>query len=250
LSAPLGLWHQAVNVRDQWLDHGLCTAPAQRAVAEETIAIIYAWNARRRPRFVWVDSPRQALPFLAGLPTHDGLRRWIGTRTPPGRPPLMSDIAAGLSRLRSALDAGADDPALGSTSRVDKKKKPWPVLPAPRALDVGVPLREVLRQGVRQTLRARLSFHLPIRAELGGADLPSAWYGQQEAPWIAYYDALRRLGLARYQRSDSAQLDVWAALARSTGWWWPTDDVCVAVDRPSTVDPFVEYRDGWRPRLS
>lgn len=245
---PIGLWHQAVDIRRQWLDHGLCTAPAQRAVAEEAITILYAQHSRRRPRFVWVDSPRQALPFLDGLPTHDLLQRWTRTRSPQGRPPLMSDIAAGLSRLRSALDDGADDPVLGSTSRVDKKKKPWPALPGPPALEVGVPLREVLRQGVTGHLRARLDFHLPVRAVLGGtAHLPAAWYGQQEAPWIAYYDALRRLGVARYQRADSTRLDLWAVLARSTGWWWPGEEVCVAVERPSTIEPAVEFRDGWRP---
>ena len=56
------------------------------------------------------------------------------------------------------------------------------------------------------------------------------------------------------------------ALARSCGWWWPGEDVCVVVDRPELVrtEPVpgtwheeirlkrdgVRYRDGWHPLLT
>jgi hypothetical protein len=93
--------------------------------------------------------------------------------------------------------------------------------------------------------------------------LPTAWYGQQDAYWVGYYDALRRLGLAHYGRGEEEQLADWAAVVRSCGWWWPDVDVCVMVERPQavTVEPVpgtwhdevrlvddgVTYRDGWRP---
>ena len=142
------------------------------------------------------------------------------------------------------------------------------------ALQLGVPLREVLRQGVRLALETSFGpgFYLPVRAVLGlPGRLPVGWYGQQDSGWIAYYDTMRRLGLGRYAAADDAGLDDWAALARSCGWWWPGEDRVVAVDRPAVIrvlpvpgtwhgqtrldltqlDPIhpapVEYRDGWQP---
>jgi hypothetical protein len=91
------------------------------------------------------------------------------------------------------------------------------------------------------------------------------WYGQQDASWVAYYDTLHRLGLARYGPDEAEHLDAWADLARSCGWWWPGEDVCVVVERPQAVrtEPVpgavhdqirlqprgVRYRDGWQPHL-
>jgi hypothetical protein len=232
-STPQGLLDQAVEVRREWLQHGLSTEPADRAAAEDAIGRVYALHRRPRPRFVWVASPHQALPLLGGLPNHDELARWIAARTPTGRPPLMSDIAAGLSRLKSTLETAADDPRLGGLSRANgKDKKPWPRWTGPGT--DGIPLREILYQSVREPLQRSLAYHLPVRAALT-PDLPSAWYGQQEAHWIAFYDALRRLGLARYPAADDEQFDGWAALARTTGWWWPGETVCIAVERPLAI---------------
>jgi len=262
-------WHRAVPIRQEWLGWGLATEPADRTAAERSLIRLYRRLGRSRPRFEWVDSPRQALPRLNGQPTHEDLRGWVVGRPPPGRPPLASDLAAGLSRLRSALDDALTHDDLGSAARLAKDKKPWPVLPPVDALKVGVPLREVLRQGVRVALETSLGagFYLPVRAVLGAPGrLPVGWYGQQDAGWIAYYDVLRRLGLGRYAGADDEGLDDWATLARSCGWWWPAEDRIVLAERPAVirtapragtwhdetrVDPTepraVEYRDGWRP---
>jgi hypothetical protein len=265
------LWHRAVGIRREWLSQALVTAPADRATAEDIVGRIYARHRRPRPRFVWVDSPRQALPLLVGLPTHEMLQQWVRGRRPPGTPPLASDIAAGLSRLRSALDECFAPSELDTRRPGSKRGDPWPVVPPLEALAFGIPLREVLRQGVRAALRTSLAdgFYLPIRAMLAvDGPLPVAWYGQQEAHWIAYYDVLRRLGLARYRRTDNDQLDDWATLAQSCGWWWPGEDRCIIVERPAAIHtrPIpagwheevrldhgrrapIEYRDGWQPPL-
>jgi hypothetical protein len=270
-------WRAAEQIRREWLAHGLATQPADRSATEDVLAGIYARHSRPRPRFVWVDSPQQAVPILAGLPTHASLQQWVWGRRPTGAPPVASDIGAGLSRLRSALDECFAPSPWDSPAKVRKggppesKQKEWPVLPPLDALGIGVPLREVLRQGVRAALETSLAdgFYRPIRAVLAtGAPLPVAWYGQQDSHWIAYYDVLRRLGLARYRSADDKQFDEWATLARSCGWWWPGEEQCVVVERPAVIrtrpvesawheqvrldhsrGPAVEYRDGWRPIL-
>jgi hypothetical protein len=175
-----------------------------------------------------------------------------------------------VSRLRATLSEGVvhADPEL-SPARRGKTKDPWPELPSLEALAWGVPLGVVLHQGVRTALHRSLvqGFFLPVRAALAGDGLiPVCWYGQQDASWVAYYDALHRLGLARYRPDETDHLADWATLVRSCGWWWPSEDVCVVVERPKTVhtEPVpgtwhdelrlrhhgVEYRDGWRPTLT
>jgi hypothetical protein len=161
--------------------------------------------------------------------------------------------------LDAAVERPGFDPPLPACKKPKRKKnEPRPVLPPADALRAGIPFLEVLRQGVRDALRTTLMTNLAlvIRAKLGG---PVCWYGGQEEPWIAYYDACQRLGLAYYRREEAEQYDDWATLARSSGWWWPDEDVCVIADRPVVLRTealpgawheerrlsHVEYRDGW-----
>ncbi|GAA0455537.1 hypothetical protein Ade02nite_04230 [Paractinoplanes deccanensis] len=246
------LWQQAVDIRREWLGVGLCTEPADRRATEEAIASIL----HRRPEFVWVDSPRAALPYLHGLPSHEDLRAWVASRRPPGRPPIASDIAAGLSFLRSTVEESYAEPPSDRPLPKRKKGEPWPVLPPERGLELGLPFKQILTQGVREALfRTFSGLYLPVRSALGRP--PVGWYGQQDAWWIAYADVLRRLGPAP-ARADR-ELAAWETLARSSGWWWPGDGRCVIVERPAAVHTSpvpgswheerrldrVEYRDGW-----
>jgi hypothetical protein len=50
-------WADVERMRDEWLAHGLSTAPADRAAAEATITEMYRLIGRDAPRFLWVDSP-------------------------------------------------------------------------------------------------------------------------------------------------------------------------------------------------
>ncbi|MEV1329237.1 DUF6745 domain-containing protein [Micromonospora costi] len=261
------LWQQAHRIRQEWLGHGMSTAPADRSTAERCLTAVYARMSRPRPRFEWVDSPDKALPLIAGWPTLDQLHEWIRDPRPNGTPPLASDLAMLSSQLRGALSAGVTqtDPEL-SPMRAGRTREPWPELAPQHALDSGVPLAVVLHQGVRTALHRSLvhGYSLPVRAALASTGpVPVCWYGQQDAAWIAYYDTLHRLGLARYGPDEAEHLDVWAGLARSCGWWWPGEDVCVVVDRPAEIrtEPVagtvhgqvrlrpggVRYRDGWQP---
>ncbi|MGX1617674.1 DUF6745 domain-containing protein [Micromonospora chalcea] len=264
---PHDLWQQAVRIRQEWLDHALSTQPADRPAAERCLTAVYARASRPRPRFEWVDSPEKAMPLVSGWPNLDHLYERIRAARPPRTPLLASDIAMIVSQLRGALGAGVahTDPEL-SPARTGKAKVPWPELAPLRALDSGVPLAVVLHQGVRTALHRSLAhgFYLPVRGALASdGPVPVCWYGQQDASWIAYYDVLRRLGLAGYGPGEADHLDTWAGLARSCGWWWPGEDVCVVVERPEAVrtEPVpgtahdqirlqpggLRYRDGWQP---
>jgi hypothetical protein len=258
-------WREATKIRQEWLGHGLSTDPADRPTAEHSLTQIYARMSRPRPRFVWIESPHQAMPLVADLPTLDQLYAWV--RDPRGKPPLASDLAMLVSQLRGKLGASID-PEL-SPARKDKRDKPWPELPAPQALDAGVPLGVVLHQGIHTALHRSLAdgFRFPVRDVLrAGGQVATCWYGQQDAAWVAYYDVLERLRLVRYGPDELDHLGYWAALVRSCGWWWPGEDVCVVVDRPERVrtEPVagtwhdevqlrrdgVRYRDGWHPLLT
>lgn len=263
-------WQEALKIRQEWLDHGLSTQPADRRTAEDSLTAIYARMSRPKPRFTWVESPHQAIPLVADLPTLDRLYEWIRDPRPRGTPPPASDVATVASRLRGALSAGVShpDPEL-SPARKGRDKEPWPELPPLKALDHGVPLGVVLHQGIRTALHRSLAdgFRRPVLNTLaGGRPVPVCWYGQQDAAWVAYYDALHRLGLATYRPDVLDHLGHWAALARSCGWWWPGEDVCVVAERPELVqtEPVpgtwhdevrlrrggVRYRDGWHPLLA
>jgi hypothetical protein len=269
--AAHGLWQDAIKIRQEWLVHGLSTGPADRQTAEHSLTMIYAKISRPPPRFEWVGSPAEALPLVAGWPTLKLLYAWIRDPHPRGRPPLASDLAMSVAQLRGALSAGVThpDPEL-APARKGKRNEPWPELPPLRALETGVPLGVVLHQGIRVALHRSLAqgFRALLRNALAGdpARIPVCWYGQQEAAWVAYYDVLHRLGLARYRPDDLDHFGYWAALARSCGWWWPGEDVCIVTDRPVLVrtEPLpgtwhgevrlrpdgVRYRDGWRPLLA
>ena len=97
---------EAVEIRQEWLGHGLSTEPADRRTAERGLTRIYARISRPRPRFEWVDSPAKALPLVAHLPTLDQLYRWIRDPLPAGTPPLASDLATVAARLRGRLGEG------------------------------------------------------------------------------------------------------------------------------------------------
>ena len=184
---------------------------------------------------------------------------------PADRPAAEQALTRIYARLGRPAPRVRWDPELSPVHRPGSNA-PWPVLPAPAALDLGAPVGVVLHQAVRVALHRSLGTGLrhPVRAALAAdRPVPVCWYGQHDAAWIGYYDALHRLGLARYRPERRAQLAGWADLARSCGWWWPGERVCVVTERPTEVrtEPVpgschdevrlrtggFRYRDGWEP---
>lgn len=236
-------WQQAADIRDEWEHHGLACGPANQSVAEQAISQVYEALGRARPQFTWVRSPHDAQPVVAHLPTLQDLYGWVKAPPVDGVPPLASDVAMAVARLRGRMDDQITTPWFDPKPPARKKGEPWPDLPAEQAVSDGIPFVDIVRRHVREDLFTMLAhgFYLPAKRMLGDAS-PVCWFGQQEAHWIAYYEVWRRLGLAKYGAAVDGELDVWQAIARSAGWFWPDEQHCVISERP--VAPMI-FADGW-----
>ncbi|RAY10991.1 hypothetical protein DPM19_32280 [Actinomadura craniellae] len=264
--------HLAIGIRDEWLNHGLSTSSADRSTAEAAITGLYRLIGAAPPRFVWVDSPGAALavgPDIGSGPSPRRLRAISAPNTLAGWP-LASRLASLLSTLRDELDRHIDH-------RTASRRPPPAGDPATsilfqspqEALDRGADLESLLDVTVRDSLRGSLhdAVGAPLRTaftEQGHVPPSLTWYGQHDAHWIARYDVRRRLGRFTVRPKVGRELDLWAAVARSCGWWWPADGICVVSERPAAVHveplpgalhgevrlhhddgPAVRYRDGW-----
>jgi hypothetical protein len=101
-------------------------------------------------------------------------------------------------------------------------------------------LWHMMRRTVRKSVAGLIRAAIPDRLGLH-------WYGQHDVDWVALLP-------------ESSPL---VALARSCGWWWPRENLCVVTERPSVLrtepvpgegnqlrlhapdGPAVEYPDGW-----
>jgi hypothetical protein len=102
----------------------------------------------------------------------------------------------------------------------------------------GQSLRGTLTDAVVAPLRAALAQAIGTDAgedQLAAAGRVIAFRGQHDAAWAGYYDIRRRAGFGGYASADLSELAVWAALARSAGWWWPGEGLCVMAERPAAV---------------
>ncbi|WP_326826841.1 DUF6745 domain-containing protein [Streptosporangium sp. NBC_01756] len=226
---------EAAEIREEWLGRALSTLPADRPAAEAAISELYHLIGLAPPRFHWVPSPVAAL-----------------TTVPPGVRSRPSKAAAHTSEwpLPPRFSALMRELCRGLDAQVR-----W----------VHQPMDRLIRQEVRSSLSQSTSSSLliPVRAAHDAQSYPgSGWYGTQCVSWIAHYDALRRAAGVVFTPEQTRQLDLWAAAARSSGWWWPHEDVCVISERPVAVHtevwgddgevrlhcadgPAVRYADGW-----
>ncbi|GLZ35102.1 hypothetical protein Lesp02_72890 [Lentzea sp. NBRC 105346] len=216
----LDLWFEAVEIRNEWQGHALRAAPADREAAERAITTLYALAGRPKPRFDWTGAPSAAAPLVPPS---------VNAYSHNGFVPLESELANLLCSLRGRLD-----------EHIPQDPDPWwrshEPPPDPIAeLRQGGDLVTLLHRGIRNVLAPQLEgLTRRIRQDLPGV-LGIHWYGQHEAAWIAHYDVFRRALGVEYSPEDSAQLELWATLARTCGWWWPREDVCVLAERPSAI---------------
>lgn len=229
----------ACDLRDTWLSHSLAARPADRVNAEAAVGELYALIGEPPPRFEWVPSPTAALTVLHGLPYQRPSTMVRATRMPAlfAEWPVPARLATLASTMREALDARAGSrppswaplrPALVTARNSSPQQALRERIPFDTVYEAAVcePLAASLRDCVVPLLRA---------GTLPGDNLPLTWYGQHDAYWIADHEIRARINAVRYRSRDLRRLEPWAALARSTGWWWPGDGWCVMAERPVEV---------------
>jgi hypothetical protein len=242
----------AVALRNEWLAVGLSTAPADRSGAEAAVCRLYDMAGASPPAFEWAPSPLAALAAIqAARSCYPAIEtRYLLTGQPRREMPVAARLASLETSLRSRLDA-----------RIGRAAVAWPGSPGTDTGTVwmyrpedavlsGISDRSIVVVTVGQSLRGTLTdaVAVPLRAALaeaigkaasGDQLTPTggviAFRGQHDASWIGYYDTRRRAGFGGYASADLGELDVWAALARSAGWWWPGEGLCVMAERPVAV---------------
>ncbi|HEX2316930.1 MAG TPA: hypothetical protein VHJ17_24500 [Thermomonospora sp.] len=232
------LLRHAIDLRNAWLGHALSTLPADRPAAEAAISDLYRLIGKPPPRFVWVESPAAAL--AAARPR--GAPR-LNHRTLPALAadwPVASQLATLISTFRSRLDRRIQRRLSAARLVGEDPRTLVHSQPPQEALRLGVRLEHVVDATVWESLEVSVhdAVAAPLRTERqrpSDDQTPLTWYGQHDAHWIARYEAWLRLGLVRASPQERHQLGVWSALARSCGWWSPSDDTCVVSERPVAV---------------
>ncbi|MEV7008852.1 DUF6745 domain-containing protein [Streptosporangium sp. NPDC051022] len=226
---------EAAEIREEWLGLALSTLPADRPAAEAAISGLYHLIGLGPPRFHWVASPLAALetvPPGAHPRPAETVDRLVEWSLPPRFSALMRELCRDLdTQVR------------------------W----------VHQPMDQLIRHEVRGSLSRSVdgSLAMALRAAHDSRHrMETGWYGTQCVSWIAHYDALRRAAGVVFAPERLRRLDLWAAVARSCGWWWPREDVCVVSERHVAVHtevcgddgevwlhrpdgPAMRYADGW-----
>jgi hypothetical protein len=81
-------------------------------------------------------------------------------------------------------------------------------------------------------------------------------WGSLDSFWIAYYKFTNDVLHLEHTKNNIDQLYALETLARSTGFWYPLDGICIMCDRPlsrwdenrqlhSDAFPAIEFSDGW-----
>lgn len=251
-ASPVEKIRLAVTLRNEWLAFGLSTEPADRPAAESAVTKLYAMAGAPPPAFEWVPSPLAALHAVqAARSRYPAIEtRRLLTDQPWREMPVAARLASLESSLRSRLDARIRRAAVAwpgspraSTGTVSMYRPEDAVLSgiSDRSIVVvttGQSLRGTLTDAVVAPLRAALAQAIGKAADddqlkpTGGV---IAFCGQHDASWIGYYDTRRRAGFGGYASADLSELDVWATLAKSAGWWWPGEGLCVMAERPLAV---------------
>ncbi|HEY9219504.1 MAG TPA: hypothetical protein VIO94_15765 [Phenylobacterium sp.] len=244
--------------REEWLAHGLSTAPADFETAEAAISRLYERIGKKRPYFVRLSSPLgaelyinllcQTWPKLAeGGQLWDQLRGQLRDQLwDQLRDQLGGQLGGQLwGQLRGQLEGQLEGQL-------------WDQL--------GGQLRDQLRDQLGGQLRDQLGDQLgdqlmgQLWGQLGGQNsnlrfMGTWFYGAWDYLW-GWLDGGRRVG-AVYPPALNDALDDHCAVSRSVGWWYPFNDFCILTDRPEIIrrdadnrlhaedGPALRYRDGY-----
>lgn len=220
-------------VQNVWLEHSLCTRPSDRDTAEYAVAQLYRRSGFPEPEFVWVPSP----PAGSDLIVAEGLS-------------MSMSMSLDSNRLRGASACFASmfsDSRRRMDAYIARRRSDWPnerwwidaarVQSLEESVGLGISPDRIIRAAVWDSLHTTLFDG--VAAAIRTLSTPVAgsvtWYGQQEAHRIAYYDLYRRCDLVSFHADDDELLDIHAALAGATGWWWAFDTMCIMSERPTAL---------------
>jgi len=225
---------------------------------------MYRILGRPAPRFVWCDSPMTAMMAIHVIKHGASLRDslWVSLGASLGaslRDSLWVSLGASLrDSLWDSLGAslGASLRAsLGVSLGVSLRASLWVSLGA----SLGASLRASLGASLGASLRDSLWVSLGVSLR---ASLWDSYWGQQEQYWIGFYQFAQQIGV-NYTAASATQLQLWADIAASAGWWWPYAGTVIISERATMVHmepqradsdrlrlhcaagPAVQFRDGW-----
>lgn len=206
-------------IRDKWIGIGLSTERAERPRAEAAVRLAYRRAGQAEPaEIIWTGSP------MAGAITAAAVTR---RRQSPGLPAT--------AQVRSQVTCQV---ASHASKRV--------------ASGVSTHVRTEVMDHVERQVAGRVWG--PVRRQIEQiVERPTtgAGYGQHDAHWLAFFDALGQVGV------DVSPLDGLTEIAAACGWWWPFKDLCILTERHSRLEcdprgrlhaaagPAVVYPDGW-----
>lgn len=267
-------WEHLRAVRDEHIAASRCTDPADRPAAQAAISRQYELAGHELPQFIWCESPAAARLVIWLLSASAG--PWLPAG--PGRLLTRLLSSARATSLVYQVEESCQRSLDGSLGRQ--------LLGALRAL-FGAPVAGPLEWRLADALQDLLQEPFPdvLRGPLGDSvrrslpgpgwpwsvgprpsgdvSLDTLWdhRGGQHETSIVLYEVPRRLGIVSYRERDNEWLDLSCTLARSCGWWWPYQHVCIVAERPAMVrtetpggawvqlhcpdGPAVLFRDGW-----
>jgi len=221
---------ELVAWREQWYAIGSACGPSDRETTTRLIAAVYRAIGKPAPAMHFVESPAAALSHL--LEEKDSLTNPLSMRR-------QLWTALWLQIWPSLKEAHA------WALKREVENILWEAL--------WLWLMRLVDEKQIQILKQRLSQE---QAQAQMFSQPLVFYGNHDAYWIAYYLFCKRLGV-QYTLHATKCLDWWASLARSCGWWWPYERVCIVADRPSvhhvdeqrrlhcTTGPAMIFHDGY-----
>jgi hypothetical protein len=256
--------------RDEYLQHGINCAPADRPRAEAAFARAYKAIGKEMVPVIWVDSPITASLCFHALSN----LKFTDTASSPLDDESEKLLRASLrdslwDSLGASLRASLGD-SLGDSLRASLEDSLWTSLGASLRDSLWASLRASLRDSLWDSLGASLGDSLgdslgaslrdSLGASLGDSKIKAQltyWWGQQDIYWIGFYKFCADLGV-QYEASAADRLDIMHEISMSCMWWYPRDGVIIACERPLAVNfdererlhndagPAVEFRDGWK----
>lgn len=215
---------------DKWKTIGLSTEPAERAMAEDGIRLAYRLAGLPEPKkIIWCSSP------MAGAITKAIL-------TDTGNSVMASvwdSVDASVwNAVRASVGASVWTSVWNSV-RASLRDSVWDSVGASVMASVGASVGDSVWNSVRDSAKNAVW---------------DACYGQHDAPWLGFYEYFRNVCGLKLQTEKIAGL---IQIARSAGWFWPYEKMCIVCERTSVVKqdsenrihcedgPAIAYPDGW-----